>query len=44
MKIIVGIIILIICCILAFAIPGYWSGIDDCGDGICGPSEEHKDK
>jgi len=38
-KLIIGIIILVICCILAFMIPHYWPGNNDCEGEICGPPE-----
>lgn len=34
-KLIVGVIILIICCILAFLVPALWMDKNDCKGGIC---------
>ena len=39
-KLIIGIIILIICCILAFLIPKFW--VNNCGDGICPAPTERR--
>lgn len=38
-KLIIGIIVLVICCILAFMVLRYWPGDNDCDDEICGPPE-----
>ena len=44
-KLIIGIIILIICCILAFLIPRFWSGNNSCEGGICPvPTERRENK
>lgn len=39
-KLIIGIAILIICCLLAFMIPHFWSG-NDCEGGVCPVPEEY---
>ena len=41
-KLIIGIIILIICCILAFLIPKLWLGNDNCKGGICPAPTERR--
>ena len=43
MKIFIGIIILIICCVLAFTITHYWSNPDKgCESGTCPVPEDWK--
>jgi len=39
-KLIIGILILIICCILAFLIPKFW--VNNCKGGICPAPTERK--
>ena len=43
-KLIIGIIILIICCALAFLIPFSWQEHNDCEGGICPAPTERKVK
>jgi len=41
-KLIIGIIILIICCILAFLIPIFWLESNNCSGGICPAPTERR--
>jgi hypothetical protein len=41
-RLIIGIIILILCCVLAFLIPKFGLGNNDCEGGVCPPPTERR--